>query len=80
MANQAPHFFERIIVKVQLPIAGNGHLDDVMVYNENKTIMMITPAPRGMRRRMRGELKAYFYAHVEKGWVVIDEKAPWQDW
>lgn len=70
---------KRYIVKVQLPLA--GYMGDVLIYNEDQSILEQFPIPKGLKKMMNGEKKQFFYAHTDKNkMLVLDEIAPWQDW
>jgi len=69
---------KKFIVKVQLAIMGD---DDVLIYNEDKTVMEQFPRPRGLKTMMKGKIKQFFYAYTDKNkMLVLDRLAPWQDW
>ena len=78
----------RNIVKVQRAIVcTTGY--PVLVYNEDRSIMMELPEIKGLKKEMGDNpLKAFFYFHLEKGevngrkgkYVVLDGKAPYQNW
>lgn len=72
-----------MIVKVQLPIAGD--VGEALVYNEDRSVWFLGPVTDVLVNAMEGEHKRFFDAHFEpdgKGGVVfhIDDDAPWQDW
>jgi len=74
------------IVKVQLPILtiGAGEFVEVLVYNRDETLSFVIEAEgkefRRIKKAMKGEDKAFFYAckHCEQ--VDFNRPAPWQDW
>jgi hypothetical protein len=76
------------IVKVQRAIQSNCG-SPVLIYNEDKSIMVQFPEPKWLKKQMGDDsLKAFFYFHLEKGkvdgkegqYIVLDEKAPYQSW
>lgn len=69
-----------MIVKVQVPISGNYTIPFALIYNEDKTIIFQTPLNKKLRKEMSGEVKKYFYAHMEGKELHIDSAAPWQEW
>lgn len=76
------------IVKVQRPIVSNAG-NPILVYNEDKSIMTQLPEPKWLKKQMGDNpLKGFFFFHLEVGtvngkrgkYIVLDKKAPWQDW
>lgn len=76
---------KEIIVKVQAPLFSSDWNDDVMVYNEDRSIMGILPLRsrkerKELRKKMKGEPKAYFYAEVRGKGLILTGIAPEQPW
>jgi len=75
---------DKFIVKVQWPISTNEPIPHVLIYNEDRTIRELRPANEAWRKVMRGELKAYFWAHLQwpsnRLFVEITNPAPMQEW
>ena len=69
------------IVKIQTPLFGGS---EVLVYNEDKSVMEMFPNSLEIERAMAGEDKKFFYAKnvkVNEGFILdIIKEAPWQDW
>jgi hypothetical protein len=71
----------QFIVKVQMPIASNHDEPEVMVYNEDRSVMQQFPLSDDLREIMGEELKKYFYAHTGMdGFLHLDGEAPAQEW
>ncbi|MDD4410856.1 MAG: hypothetical protein PHE32_04085 [Candidatus Shapirobacteria bacterium] len=76
------------IVKVQRAITSNCG-NPVLVYNEDKSIMTQFAEPKWLKKQMGADpLKAFFFFHLEKGkvdgkegnYIVLDGRAPYQNW
>ena len=69
------------IVKVQLPLGSNDSVPMALVYSEGRKRMAQVAVSAGLRERMRGRRKAFFYAtyHVANGWRLLRD-APDQEW
>lgn len=72
--------FERIIVKIQVPLETNDPDPKALVYNEARSVDFAMPINKQLLGKMSGAKKQFFYANLEKGILDIDRKAPWQDW
>lgn len=74
---------KQIIVKVQLPLSSSGPCE-VLVYSKNKLLEFVIEPDAAelkvIKKAMKGEDKAFFYAceHCEQ--VLFDEPAPDQNW
>lgn len=68
-----------LIVKVQLSLVPQG---EVLVYNEDQSIFYTGLADKAIVEAMAGELKAYFYASIDKKTkkINLDRPADWQNW
>lgn len=76
---------EKIVIKVQLPLATNGSNDMALVYNEDRSFMQALPLRskkelNELRNQLGDEMKGYFYAEKRDNGLIITEPAPWQSW
>lgn len=69
-----------MILKVQLPLLTTEKLNTVLVYNKSRSVMAQLPEPKGLRKAMKGEPKAFFKGHTKDGFIYLDEITSWQDW
>jgi hypothetical protein len=75
------------IVKVQLPLASNGPMDEMMIYDKTRAHVSSVakhdqPEAFSMLKAS-GEPKAFCYADFRDGIWTIDVArgfAPWQEW
>lgn len=67
------------IVKVQLSLWPKGL---IMVYNEDQTIFYGGIASKELIKILKKDNhKAFYYYHINKQRkIVLDKKAPWQEW
>ena len=73
------------IVKVQVPLFSSVEDEGILVYNEDRSIEAILPIRserelKQLRKEMKGEPKAYFYADTRNKMLILTGKAPWQEW
>jgi SEC-C motif len=70
-----------VLVKVQWPI---GYLPDqgamAMVYDRERTFQKLIPATKELAAKLKGEIKAFFYASILEGELKLFEHAKWQEW
>ena len=71
---------DRIIVKVQLPLSSNAAAAPALVYNADKTVLLQPPVDVQLLKKMNGANKQFFFATVSNGDLVLDRRAPWQEW
>lgn len=71
---------EPIIVKVQTSLFTNNSKPMVLVYDEKQEIFYQGILPRDIKKKMNGEPKMFFYAHIKNKRIILDDVAPWQDW
>jgi hypothetical protein len=77
---------KRIIVKVQVPLFSSDAYVDVLVYNEDRSVMSELPMRSEWEREelldtLGDEPKGYFYAKPDgKGGLILTGEAPYQDW
>lgn len=69
---------KNFIVKMQL--SQFPYHENVLVYNEDRSVEYESPATEEIIDMMDGEEKAFFNAKVENQEIVIGDLAPWQDW
>jgi hypothetical protein len=69
-----------MIVKIQLPIEANVEDPEALVYDEKHEVDTFMPITKELLRRMGGNIKKFFYAHLEDEEIIIDQDAPFQDW
>lgn len=70
-----------MIVKVQLPIASNDPDAQALVYNRTRSVSMTIPITADLRKKMGEDNKRFFNAKLNiNDEIVIEEKAPWQEW
>ena len=69
-----------MILKVQLPLLTTHKRQMVLVYNKSRSVMDELPEPKGLRKAMKGEPKAFFHGHTKDGYIYLDKIAKWQDW
>lgn len=66
-----------MIVKVQTAL--NDPMRPAMVYDRSRAFKRFVPVEE-VGNRMLGRPKAYFYARLSVGQLVLDDEAPQQDW
>ena len=79
---------ERVIIKLQLSLSTMGVGRQVLIYNEDRSIMEQFDASQEVLDLMGDEVKAYFYAKLipdpnasEGSLVRLDEFYAWElDW
>lgn len=71
---------KRKIVKVQIPLLTFGGEGEALFYNEDQSVHCMFPVTEELLEWMEGEPKKFFYFHISKKHIVLDEEAPWQDW
>lgn len=69
-----------MIIKIQLPLSSNTDEPEALVYDEKHEIDTFMPISKELLKRMGGNIKKFFYAHLEDEEVIIDKDAPWQEW
>jgi len=70
-----------MICKFQLPLSGNGPAC-ILIYNEDKSFQdMAEPSEFLLDLFKEGEVKVFYDCLIGSGGVLmIQERAPWQDW
>lgn len=66
------------IVKIQMPIFGNG--TEALIYNEDKSFCVQMPLPKDAAKIMRDSKKMFFNVLINGDTVEIVSKALWQSW
>ncbi len=69
-----------MIVKVQMSLFTTASCPQVLIYNEDRTVMWQGDAPKGLKKLMKGEPKKFFYATTKNKNIILGEEAEWQDW
>jgi hypothetical protein len=70
---------KQIIVKVQLPLAGDQ--TRALVYNQDRSVIQMLPiSPELLDKFGPEEVKAYCYAEVDRDGFVLMGRAPDQAW
>jgi hypothetical protein len=69
-----------MIVKVQLSMFTTEHVQQALVYNEDRSVLFEGPAAKDVLSLMGEKLKAYFHADLKNGVLQINEEAPEQEW
>ena len=68
-----------MIVKVQRSVfPPGGKL--VLIYNRSNSFMWQGELDRKTSKRIGRSLKQFWYAHIKDSQLVLEEKAPWQEW
>jgi hypothetical protein len=67
------------IVKVQLSLFTSHDVRQVMVYNEDRSILWMGPADEDVGKLMGDAVKRFFYAELVNTEIVIDDKRPCKD-
>jgi hypothetical protein len=68
------------IVKVQVSLDTNLPVQQVLVYNEDRSVLYQGDITPEIVQHMDGCFKAYFYAHIDGKLIVLDRLAPVQEW
>lgn len=76
------------VVKVQIAITGNATGPQVLIYNQDRSLQHQTPLSPKLDMLMRQEFqedgnsyyKAFFFAHLEGGEIVLGAEAPFMAW
>lgn len=68
------------IVKVQVAIDGDGAGSEMLVYNEDQSIMFQAPMSADIVSIMGDAKKKYFHALLKNSELIIGDEAPEQDW
>lgn len=66
-----------MIVKCQMPLGG---LQQILIYDENRTIRLFQPITEEWLNFFQGEAKFYAEAHIENTTLVIDQVVEEQPW
>jgi len=69
-----------MIVKVQISLSHTKDFTQMLVYNEDKSILYEGDLTRRVEKLMGDSVKRFFYAKLKGTEVVLDRKAPWQEW
>lgn len=70
----------KIIFKVQVSLFTDHDMQQVLIYNEDNTIMTEFPITKELKKEFKGEPKLFYYGHIEGNKIVLDGPAPWQKW
>jgi len=68
------------IVKVQQSLATNGESSQMLIYNEDKSILFEDDLDESVKIILKGCHKAYFKARLNEGMIKIGEEIPNQSW
>lgn len=74
--------YTNCIVKIQLPIVSNDPKAGALIYAQGRALSTQQGITPDVVRKMKGSLKAFFYAdynHGQARWHIKD-LAPYQDW
>lgn len=72
-----------MIVKVQLSLSTTESSRQVLIYNEDHSVVYRGDAPRKLVRIMGQRPKAFFYAEIDGKNIDLDTRSarpPWQKW
>lgn len=69
-----------MIVKVQLSEYTTANKQQMLIYNKDHTAHYEGDLTDEIRRKMGAKFKAFFYAVVKNGRIIIDDEAPPQFW
>lgn len=69
-----------MIVKVQISSYTTANKQQMIIYNKEHTAHFEGDLTEEVKRKMGAKLKAYFYAVVKYGRIIIDDEAPPQFW
>ena len=70
-----------MIVKVQISLASSNPVQQVLVYNKNKSIWYEGDASKKLIKQMGGRFKMFFKAKMEKdNSITLIKPAKQQDW
>lgn len=69
----------QIIVKVQIPLESNQEVAPALIYDRGRTFRRHVPLEE-VAARMAGRAKAFFYARLTFGQIVLGDEAPSQGW
>jgi hypothetical protein len=67
-----------MIVKIQKPLGGGE--GDAFIYDEDRSVMYLTPIKNVISLFGKNELKIFRYAELIDTKLHIGKIAPWQDW
>lgn len=71
----------RLLVKVQLSVYAGERVQQVLIYNQDKSTRWMGNASRATMRFMAGASRRFAYAHLTKDRKIsLDGYAPEQDW
>ncbi len=72
---------DRFIVKVQVSLTTTTPVSQVLIYNEDHSIMQQFDASDELVRRVGSRMKRYMWAHLDRyDRLHLDEDAPTQEW
>jgi len=69
-----------MIVKVQRSIHTNRAYEQMLIYNESRSVLFQGNIHSAILKVLDGRWKGYFEAHMEGTFVVLDHPVPDQDW
>lgn len=72
---------KQFIVKCQLSLMTSESTQQVMVYNEDRTVLLQVDCTPDLKAMFGDSVKIFRYAHIRKDKMLsIDDPAPWQEW
>lgn len=70
----------KIIFKIQISVVTSASKMQVMVYNEDKSILGQFPMSKEIKQLAKGRKKFFVYGEMIGTEVNILSEAPWQNW
>lgn len=68
------------LVKIQLPISTNEDIPQMLIYNEDRSIYIMTPVQDRYAKELKQSLKGYYEAVVTGDIVDIGKRVEDQPW
>lgn len=70
----------QFIVKVQISLFTSEGAPQVLIYNKDESVMYTGDAPKDIKKKMRGQFKAFFFAEIKRRKLTLYNRAPAQSW
>lgn len=71
----------KVLVKVQQSIATGHDKQQVLVYNQDRSIFAQFDMTPDLKRALKGDLKSYWFATLRpNGELTLDRRTGWRTW
>jgi hypothetical protein len=70
-----------MIVKLQLPLVTTEPVPLALIYNEDRSYQVQVPVTAEIKRKMKGDVKAFFELHIGPGYeAILGKRVACREW